>query len=301
MAELLYSRELERPQHEGHASVVAGRIATSGGEVSFLTENPEGAVEDHYYFVGGLMSGCAYNLPACETAKFGKGATMVRHANRRYARDVLDIDAAEVAETIETLSRDARVHIIGHSKGTKVGLLAAARVPSDIDVASVTLINPVLGTGVNRENFLRKARNMPGVALSLITSSIHPTWSRLNAQKGATKEILARSPAVLAETVALLGSRSISRADVEVVQERPQATHRPLIVMAYGTSDKLTRQDDIEQAVEAEGIVFDATLRFEQAGQSDHLAVVNNPAVIRAILGVEDLVVRSMRAGTIAA
>ena len=294
MAELIDIRQFDRPHHTEHATFASGHIATTGGIVSFLREGPDG-VEDRYYFVGGLVSGCAYDAAACVTAQSGDtSATLVRHGNKRFARDVLERDATEIAETIEIMNGDARAHVIGHSKGTKVSLLAVEKVDPGIDIASVTLINPVIGTGINRKNIARKMRDLPNMAFKVGLITVQPDELPVPARIASWQEMFRRLPAINAETLALLTTQSIHKSDIEKVKERP-GTHSPIVVMAYGNEDEITQAKDIEEGIDQEGMEFDAVLKFDQPGQNRHLSIINNPNLMRSVLDVESLIVQAMR------
>jgi pimeloyl-ACP methyl ester carboxylesterase len=294
MAEIVDIRQFDRPHHSELATFASGHIATTGGVISFLREGPDG-VEDRYYFVGGLVSGCAYDVPACVAAQSGDAsATLVRHGNNRFTRDVLERDAIEIAETIEIMNGDARAHIVGHSKGTKVSLLAAEKVDPGIDVASVTLVNPVIGMGITRKNIIGKLRELPGTALRVGMRMLQPDELPIPTRAAAWGEMLKRLPAINAETIALLTTQSIHKPDIEKVKERP-GTHNTIVVMAYGSDDEVTKAKDIEEGIDLEDMEFDAVLKFDQPGQNRHLSIINNPSLMQAVIGVEALIVQAMR------
>lgn len=284
-AELLERRDLYRKDHDDtHAPTEVGHIAASTGIISYLTEGPDES-EDHYYFVGGLVSGAAYKEPACEVAAVAGKATLVRHANNQFSPHVLEADAREIVETIELFSREERVHLVGHSKGTIVAMRAVQLLDPSIHVASITFVNPVVERPVTTSNMLRRAAQVPALTLEgarFFTG--HPRVGE-SARRSALKELFRRTPAILSETIQMMRGEHLTAKDLESLGNRP---YLPATILAAGEGDTITPH--VLEIADRQGMQFDATLELKGA-EGSHFSIMSERSVMRAILGVEALVV----------
>jgi pimeloyl-ACP methyl ester carboxylesterase len=292
-AELLERHELRDPEHDDHARTVGGHISTRVGVVSFRREGSD-EVDENYFFVSGLVAGGAYEVPACEAAGGGsRSATTIRHRNRRFRDDVFEVDADEVADTVNVLGREGRVHIVGHSKGSKVALMAAARVDESVEVASVILVNPVVHAPLTRRNIVRRLRQTPALWAEGASAFVEDPGRGRHISRSVMREVVRRSPAIASETLALFRGAIIQPEDVERLSGRPG--RRPTTIMAYGTDDHITPADDILGAVAEKGFKFDATLVFEGPVEGGHFGLMTRRSVMRSILSVNELVGMAMR------
>ncbi|MDQ3123105.1 MAG: hypothetical protein M3Q14_00235 [bacterium] len=297
MAELLSSHPIIDPRYEDCGEVIAGRIDTSHGVVSYLSMGDRDAGKE-YFVNGGLGSGCEYFYPARAIVRAGLGrVTMLRHSSVGASPGtILDKDADEVAETIMVLNkRGAPISLVNHSKGTKVGLLTVPKLPDSLDVQEVLEFNPVIGTSLNRGNIMRRARSLPQVLVESMYSTVRHPMRMRRSQHGTQWEMFNRAGPILSESYALiLAGKDIRKPDLEAVRNRKNIG-RTLIIAAYGSKDKITQATDIERGIEEHGLDFDATIKLDQKGFRGHLDLISNPAVVLAITSFSGVMLKAVR------
>ena len=257
-AELLDSRIKPQPDHDGHDIQIA-HIRTNHGISTVRSEQP--GMESNYFFIGGLVSGGSYELAACSVAQLRRSAHTIRHGSNGF-RGAIDADVEEVVDIVELFGQEGPVNLIGHSKAGRVALRAAARLHKDIDLESVTVINPALGA----TNMLEAAKGVRSILREQAAVNFAHPFRMARAARGAFHELQHRPLGIAGETLELLSPYDFSE-DMKSIRGRGATT-----TLVIGEQDHIVPGISLEQ--EALRYDFDRIVRLRGAVDGGHFGVV---------------------------
>lgn len=257
-AELLDSRMMPGPDHDGHTIQIA-HVRTDHGISTVRSEQPE--AESSHFFIGGLFSGGSYELAACSAAHLGFAAHTVRHGSNSM-HDALEADADEVVDIVELLGRNGPVHLNGHSKAGRVVLMAAARLSDEIKLASVTLYNPAL----HATNIFDAAKGVHGVLREQIAVNFAHPLRMAHAVRGTLHEIRHRPLGIAGETLELFRPYDF-REDVQRIHDRGADT-----TLVIGKEDHLVNEAALQ--AEADRYGFGRVIIVDGAVEGSHFGIV---------------------------
>lgn len=266
-AELLDTRKAANDRG-GHTIQIA-HVRTKHGVSTVRSERPD--AQSKYFFIGGLVSGGSYELAACSAAHLGNAAHTLRHGNNS-ARSTIEADADEVVDIVEMFGKDGPVHLFGHSKAGRVVIKAAARLGDDINLASMTLINPALSA----TNMSEAARGIGGVMFEQFAVNLAHPLHMARAVKGSMHEIRHRPLGVIGETLELLNPYDFSE-DMKEIKGR--GTHTTVVI---GGEDHLVNKIALE--AEAARYEFDQIIRLDGAVGGSHFGIVVDKKFLQRVL-----------------